>query len=145
MSVSQLFTLMVAPARGVRGDGALSQCRESLVNLGQRPLVVGGDRALALIEPELKIALSELDCAYIPHGPDCSEASLQRIKQAIADHQADLVIGVGGGKALDTAKLAAHQNRLPVATIPTSAATCAAWTALSNVYSDEERFYMMWL
>ncbi|MEM6590885.1 MAG: iron-containing alcohol dehydrogenase family protein [Cyanobacteria bacterium P01_C01_bin.73] len=140
MSVSQLFTLMVAPARVVRGDGALSQCRESLVNLGQRPLVVGGDRALALIEPELKIALSELDCAYIPHGPDCSEASLQRIKQAIADHQADLVIGVGGGKALDTAKLAAHQNRLPVATIPTSAATCAAWTALSNVYSEQGAF-----
>ena len=47
---------------------------------------------------------------------------------------------VDGGKALDTSKLLAHQLKLPVVTIPTSAATCAAWTALSNVYSEEGAF-----
>ncbi|MEM0982154.1 MAG: iron-containing alcohol dehydrogenase, partial [Cyanobacteria bacterium P01_H01_bin.58] len=33
-----------------------------------------------------------------------------------------------------------HQVQQPVVTIPTSAATCAAWTALSNVYSDTGAF-----
>jgi len=47
---------------------------------------------------------------------------------------------VGGGKALDSAKLLAHQRQIPIATVPTSAATCAGWTALSNVYSDEGAF-----
>ena len=55
-------------------------------------------------------------------------------------HAADLILGCGGGKALDAAKLLAHQLNLPVVTIPTAAATCAAWTALSNVYSDEGAF-----
>ncbi|MEL6854998.1 MAG: iron-containing alcohol dehydrogenase family protein, partial [Cyanobacteria bacterium J06607_13] len=59
---------------------------------------------------------------------------------AAAAHQADCIIGVGGGKALDAAKLVAHQRQLPVATVPTSAATCAGWTALSNVYSDAGAF-----
>ena len=62
------------------------------------------------------------------------------LRSQIAQHQADFIIGVGGGKALDTAKLVAHQCHLPIVTIPTSGATCAAWTGLSNVYSPEGAF-----
>jgi glycerol dehydrogenase len=38
------------------------------------------------------------------------------------------------------AKLLAYQCGLPIVTIPTSGATCAAWTALSNVYSEAGAF-----
>lgn len=47
---------------------------------------------------------------------------------------------MGGGKALDAGKLAAHDAQLPVITIPTTGATCAAWTALSNIYSPAGAF-----
>jgi glycerol dehydrogenase len=55
-------------------------------------------------------------------------------------YRPDYVIAVGGGKSLDTGKLVAHRSGLPVVTIPTTGATCAAWTALSNVYSDAGAF-----
>jgi glycerol dehydrogenase-like iron-containing ADH family enzyme len=38
------------------------------------------------------------------------------------------------------AKLVAYQCGLPIVTIPTSGATCAAWTSLSNVYSETGAF-----
>lgn len=132
--------LMVAPAQVVRGAGILASMSDKIALFGQRPLMVGGDRSLNLAAPFLEPALADLETAQVSYGNDCSEVTLEKLQAAIAQHQADVVIGVGGGKALDTAKLLAHQTDLPVVTIPTSAATCAAWTALSNVYSETGAF-----
>lgn len=134
------FSLTVAPARVVRGSEALEQAGEAIAHLGSRPLVVGGDRTLSVTKPRLQLVLEQLQFDMASYGSDCSEAGLASLRQAVTAHQADLIIGVGGGKALDTAKLLADQQRLPVVTIPTSAATCAAWTALSNVYSEQGAF-----
>lgn len=137
-----LISLSIAPAQVIRGFNALEQMGDALARLGSRPLAVGGDRTLDLIKPRLKplFKTHHLANARISYGNDCSEAALQSMQQAVVEHGADLIIGVGGGKALDAAKLLAHQCKLPIATIPTSAATCAAWTALSNVYSEQHAF-----
>jgi glycerol dehydrogenase-like iron-containing ADH family enzyme len=136
----EILSLAVAPARVLRGAGALAEAAAAIAQLGQRPLVVGGHRSLELVRPILQGALQSLKLAETTHGADCCESGLTQMRQAIANHQADVVIGVGGGKALDAAKLVAHQGHLPVVTVPTSAATCAAWTALSNVYSEQGAF-----
>jgi glycerol dehydrogenase-like iron-containing ADH family enzyme len=134
--------LLVAPAQVLRGERVLSQSHVAIAALGQRPFVVSGQQTQNLIQDNLfpVLAQAKLTAAYGIYAPDCSEFSLESLKNAVKHHQADLIIGVGGGKALDTAKLLAHHCRLPVITIPTSAATCAAWTALSNVYSNEGAF-----
>lgn len=138
--MSTLSTLMVAPAQIVRGSGILSECGSLIARLGQRPLLVGGDRTLQTAIPFLSDTLSGLKVAQASYRNDCSETALTKLRQAAAEHTADMIIGVGGGKALDAAKLLGYQTQLPVVTIPTSAATCAAWTALSNVYSEQGAF-----
>lgn len=139
---TSLLSLSIAPAQVLRGNQALEQSGEAIARLGKRPLVVGGDRTLASLTSKLKPALEQQQLSYssASYSPDCSEASLSALREAAASHQADLIIGIGGGKALDTAKLLAYQCQLPIVTIPTSGATCAAWTALSNIYSDEGAF-----
>ncbi|PSB29839.1 iron-containing alcohol dehydrogenase family protein [Chlorogloea sp. CCALA 695] len=139
---SAIFTLSVAPAKVLRGDRILEQAGNAIAFLGNRPLIVGGDRTLKATLPRLQsvLAAQKLDASTANYGSDCSEAGLATMRAAVKAHQADLIIGVGGGKALDAAKLLAYQCHLPVVTIPTSAATCAAWTALSNVYSEEGAF-----
>jgi len=136
------LTLSVAPAQVWRGDNALAESGDRLAALGKRPLVVGGNQTLELIKPLLNPVCKkqQLTPHWQTYQPDCSENSLNVLLNTVKEHQADLIIGVGGGKALDTAKLLAYRCQLPVVTIPTSGATCAAWTALSNVYTDGGAF-----
>jgi glycerol dehydrogenase len=141
MTTVHLPTLTIAPAQVVRGEKILADQGRAIARFGHRPLVVGGKRALTQIQP-LLVDLEGLGLALqaTVYGDDCSESTLSRLGTLAQAHRADLVVGVGGGKALDTAKLLAHQQGCPVVTIPTSGATCAAWTALSNIYSDRGAF-----
>jgi glycerol dehydrogenase-like iron-containing ADH family enzyme len=134
------ISLMVAPARVVRGKDALAVAIESIIALGRRPLIVGGEHSLKLSQLAVLADRSELETCQVQYTPDCCEISLDRLIAATTAHRADVIIGIGGGKCLDMAKLLAHRTQLPVVTIPTSAATCAAWTALSNVYSEAGAF-----
>jgi len=142
VSTSSVITLQVSPAQVIRGKGAIAQAGNQMAQLGQRPLLIGGDRALNLVQPFLNPILQEHDLTAISasHYPDSCEESQQKLQEQVAMHQADLIIGVGGGKALDMAKLVAFQCGLPIVTIPTSGATCAAWTALSNIYTAAGAF-----
>ncbi|UKO97077.1 iron-containing alcohol dehydrogenase family protein [Nostoc sp. UHCC 0870] len=139
---SLFLTLAIAPAKVMRGVNVLPSAALEIAKLGSRPLIVAGNSTLAIVQESLQPILEHQNLHVTPvsYGADCSEASLKSLRKAAKEHKADVIIGVGGGKALDTAKLVAHQLQLPVATIPTSAATCAAWTALSNVYSEEGAF-----
>jgi glycerol dehydrogenase-like iron-containing ADH family enzyme len=134
--------LTVSPARILRGENCLADSGQEIAKLGMRPLVIGGQKTLETITPFLEPVLAgeKLVSQSASYSPDCAESSLVRLKQLLEQHQADVVIGIGGGKALDTAKLLAHQCHLPIITIPTSGATCAAWTALSNIYSEAGAF-----
>ena len=51
------------------------------------------------------------------------------------------MVGVGGGKIMDLAKSIAHMAELPVVNIPTQAATCAAYTPMSVMYTEEGAAY----
>lgn len=134
--------LAIAPTQVLRGTGILSQAGEAIARLGSRPLLVGGSQTLALLQPLLAPILKNpsLTLATVPYGRNCSETALTQMTERAIAHQADVILGCGGGKALDAAKLLAHQRRLPVVTLPTSAATCAGWTALSNLYTEEGAF-----
>ncbi|BAQ61263.1 glycerol dehydrogenase [Geminocystis sp. NIES-3708] len=142
VKVNDIFSLQVAPANIIKGENCLIKSGKFISHFGKNPLIVGGEKTLKLIENYLDPISEEfnLNLSYQNYSPDCSESSLKLLEKAVKSHQANVIIGVGGGKALDTAKLLAYNCNLPVITIPTSGATCAAWTALSNIYSESGAF-----
>ena len=135
-------SLTIAPTRILKGFGILTDGANAIAALGQHPLIVCGNRTMAIAQSSIKPKLEALGLAVqlANYQPDCSESSLVALKEIVTTEHINCIIGLGGGKALDSAKLLAHQSQLPVVTLPTSAATCAAWTALSNIYSDKGAF-----
>ncbi len=132
----------IAPARVVRGVGVLAQMGETIASFGSRPLLVGGDASLVPLMGRLQPGLDRtgLQANSISYRPDCSESTVEALLSAYETHQADFVVATGGGKSLDAAKLLAFKRGCPIVTIPSCGATCAAWTALSNIYTDEGAF-----
>lgn len=81
---------------------------------------------------------------FVEFGGECSINGINRFKAAAAEVSADVIVGIGGGKPLDTAKAAANELSIPVIIVPTAASTDAPTSAMSVIYSDEgvhENFY----
>lgn len=78
--------------------------------------------------------------ASVWHRGPCIDDAVASIAQAKLESRSDVIILVGGGRVLDTAKAAADELDLPFAAVPTSPATCAAVTPLSVMYTPEGRF-----
>ena len=130
----------IAPARVLRGPGAWSQALELLPSLVQRPLLLGRSTATRPLRQRLQADAAAAGLTIRPAvlQHDCCEPDLHRLASEAAG--CDGVIAVGGGKVLDAGKLLAHRLGLACITLPTSAATCAGWTALANLYSPQGAF-----
>ncbi len=125
------------------GEAPYGEVPAVCASFGSRILLVGGERALAAGLPRLREALSGsglLLAAAETFRGDCTYEAIRRLAGRAKELKADMIFGMGGGKALDTAKGAAYDAELPVFTFPTTAATCAATTALSVVYREDGSF-----
>ncbi|WP_130834504.1 iron-containing alcohol dehydrogenase family protein [[Erwinia] mediterraneensis] len=134
---------LIFPARVVRGAGVLNQLGEICAGLGQRALLIGGKTALQIVETPVGTQLQAAGVTLLAsewYGGETSLPQITRLAQLAQELQADVIIGAGGGKSLDTCKAVAAQLGLPVITLPTIAATCAAVTPLSIRYDDQGNF-----
>lgn len=100
-----------------------------------RAVWIYGERAINGARPFLPESFNTPGAKHLLFKGHCSERDVAHLAND-AGSDRSVVIGVGGGALLDTAKAVARRLNLPVVAIPTIAATCAAWTPLSVWYND---------
>lgn len=127
--------LPISPTRVINGEGALAGLGTLVRDFGSRALVLAGRSGFSTCRDLVSVSLAEAgvswELATLAH--DCCDEDLVPLANRVPD--ASVIVGIGGGKVMDASKLLAQRRGLPVITVPTAAATCAAWTALSNVYT----------
>ncbi|QNJ31408.1 glycerol dehydrogenase [Synechococcus sp. PROS-9-1] len=135
-------THAIAPSRVIRGGHAWQQSLPVIADLCKRPLLLGRSPATQAIRAGLKADLTARDLTVVEAqlNFDCCEEDLIRLEAVLKEAACDCVIAAGGGKVLDAGKLLACRLKLPCITVPLSAATCAGWTALANIYSQDGAF-----
>lgn len=127
--------------RYLQGAGYVERIGEEVIRLGTSPLIIGGKTSLEIARDAIEKSVKEKCNKYevLVHTGTCNEEDATKLVQHALDNGYDVIIGVGGGVICDFAKLCAHFANLPVINVPTSSATCAAYTPLSVRYTPEGR------
>lgn len=127
----------------IGGDEVYQLAGRYCAPYGKHAVVIGGPVAIAKAKDSLEAGFRDSQVQidhYIEFGTDCT---WERVEELCADgriKEADMIFGVGGGKAIDTAKTVAGKLDRPFFTFPTIASTCAAVTSVAAMYSTEHRF-----
>lgn len=131
-----------APEQYWNQTGILSESGKKIASYGQHTLIIGGRTALEAAGKDIVNSLNDanVSCHVEPFEGYCTEESIRSFSERAQKRKADLVLGIGGGKVLDLAKAAGDSLDIPVITVPTIPATCAAWSALSIVYDSHGRY-----
>ena len=107
---------------------------------GKNAVVIGGNTAMKVFSEKLKTDIDFKILDYVWYGGDSTYENIEKLMESPSVLSCDIIFGVGGGRAVDTAKVVADRLGKPMVTFPTLASNCAASTALSVIYYEDGTF-----
>ena len=137
-----MANILISPSKYVQGPGELGRLGEYAEKYGKKALILitasGYKRCGAVVEEGFRNSSTAIIFDYF--NGECSKSEIDRLTAVVEKEGCDIVIGIGGGKILDTAKAVAYYKSVPVLICPTIASTDAPCSALSVIYTDEGVF-----
>lgn len=130
------------PGRYVQGPGALRSLGALVRELGgERPVVVSDDVVDAALGDRVPQALeaASLAATRLRFAGECTRAAIAGLSGQARDARADLVVALGGGKTIDTAKGIARTLGARLVIAPTVASNDSPTSRLIVVYDDTHR------
>ncbi len=135
-----MLSVFSCPSRYTQGPGATARLGAEIASLGLRGplLLLATPSAIPLLTDTWRASLGEsaMEFTLLRFGGECTHLEIGRVEEEARLAGARVVVGVGGGKVLDTARAAAAGLGLPVVCCPTIASSDAPCSALSVIYDD---------
>ncbi len=133
---------LATPAKYFQGEGLLDELSKYARYLGDTFAVVADQFVLEIIEEKIRKSFMDSDASvnfFLFEGETTHEQA-ENLYAKIKDKNCDVVIGVGGGKTIDTAKLISHMSDMPLVIVPTVASSDAPCSSITVVYREDGTF-----
>ncbi len=132
----------IFPGRYVQGAGALRELDRWLGPLGSRALILSDAIVRSLTEGALTGSLKDgrVSWEFEDFGGEVTAREIARVAKVATGKGCDLMVGVGGGKVVDTARAAAFEAGIRLAIVPTTASTSAPCSCASVRYTAAHEF-----
>lgn len=131
-----------SPKKFIIAKGLLTDPSDFVKDFGKNAFIVCDEFFMNDVSNKTIPALQKADVKshLEKFNLECTKVEVDRLRKIRADKGSDVIIGIGGGKTLDTAKAIAFYDNKPVIIIPTIASTDAPCTALSVLYKENGEF-----
>lgn len=134
----------VFPGKYIQGAGAIAELPALVELFGQKGMIIASRSAKERILPTSGIDLARSHILVESFGGECCETELTRLSALVLKENVEVLIGMGGGKVIDSAKIVADRAGIPVIIIPTIASTDAPCSGCAVLYTEDgifERVY----
>ncbi len=135
-----MFKKAVFPGKYIQGPGAITQLPALIKLLGKQGLILASPSVRNRVLPRCNIDLTTAGIHTELFRGECCEDEITRVIACVSEKQVDVLVGMGGGKTIDTAKTAADRAGIPVIIVPTIASSDAPCSGCSVLYSPNGVF-----
>ena len=117
----------------------LEECGKEISRFGKKAFIIAGNRAWNAVKERMIPGFEKAGLEYELHlyGGKCSYEAAREYAEKCKAENCNEVVGIGGGLVMDFAKAVGEYADTGVVNIPTSIATCAAFTTMSVMYTPE--------
>ncbi|MFA6713197.1 MAG: glycerol dehydrogenase [Bacteroidales bacterium] len=128
------------PGKYIQGENVLYELPDLIKLFGKKGLIIASPTAKNKLLPKYDISENKNRILIEEFQRECSNNELTRMLKIVKESNADVVIGMGGGKAIDTAKIVADKAGIPVIIVPTIASTDAPCSGCAVIYTEQGVF-----
>ncbi|KRM76627.1 glycerol dehydrogenase [Secundilactobacillus collinoides] len=137
-----MVKIFASPSTYVQGPGALYDSADYIKKLGTKVILLTDKIVFNIVGKDLLAYLQDnkFDVKKVSFAGEASDEEITRVTGIGKEFGAETIIGLGGGKTLDSAKAIADNLGIAVAILPTLASTDAPCSRLSVIYTPDGAF-----
>lgn len=130
----------ISPTKYVQGENEILNLGYFVKTFGESALLIAHPDDVERVKEKLDLTAQRFGIEFVigNFGGECSRQEVARLQMVAREKKCKCTIGLGGGKAIDTAKCVAEGEALII--VPTIAATDAPTSHSAVLYTPEGAF-----